>query len=536
MNERRIPLGRQQDALVVAEPPLASLIMERLRSEGQLSPEARVVTVAVRPERGGEAATMRDLFRAALSLPVPGQAMLGGGGDASMSAYPLALWPLFGNVYVQRDWALGPDPDDWSLNFPMPDEEWWLSRRGSSEEREFQWRRRRHGPEDFKDWARWAQLPAGQLLLSVLRHEYSVDERTVLAAITDCDAGFGPGRGHDEPVREGEVLYRVLKELDSNDRIWSGCRGRPLVRLGSQDRHAPTSPWVEAEAAWMKRIMHAAFARECWRPMELLDRIGRETSLEVVFCDDHWRNVRGFLSSVGVVGSDDPERDSRAYRVLLPPAKHGATGEPFSSEDPHQWDEELASLVEVYEHGSGGTPADRDPLFILCDYDLDTSHARSRPQGIRSLGVPVTGAKLAALTKGHLARRFPGRTISAIAFTGGSSPVIARECIELGCDFVIRKGIAQSRGGGTHVSADVGGLSSLALWVWSITCHDRFLRCILSALDGGESHAVELLEGAYRAVVRREIAVPRSLEHRMTEVRERALRTIRSIGSPRAEG
>lgn len=534
MSERSIPLGRQQDALIVAEPWLAPLLRERLRADGQLPSGARVVTLEVRPERSGQAATMRDLFRAVLSFPVPGRSVLGGGGDASVSAYPLALWPLFGHVFVQRDWALGCGPEDWSLNFPEPSEEWWLSRKDSSEERGFPWGRRRHGEKEFSEWARWAQLPAGHLLLSVLRHEYSVDERTVLASIADSEAAVDPRGDGNAPVEEGEVLFLLLKELDSNDRIRSGCLHRRLERLGEKDRHAPADPWVEAESAWMRRIMHAAFTRECWRPMELRERGGDGHSLELLFCDDHYRNVRGFLGSVGACETDDPPPDSRAYRVLLPPKQPDRFGEPFTSEDPHRWDEEIAGEFGAHGNESAGPASDRDPLFILCDYDLDTSHSSGRSGTVRSLGVPVTGAKLAALAKGHLARKVPGRTISAIAFTGGSSPVIARECIELGCDFVIRKGSAQSRGGGSHVSADVGGLSSLALWVWSITCYDRFLKCILREFDDGESHTVELLESAYRAVVRREIASPRSLEPRMTEVRDRAVRAIQALGSPGA--
>lgn len=549
-----IPLGRQRDALIVAEPWLAPLIRAKLR---QLvpDPDMRVVTVEVQSKRSGQAATMRDLFHSALSLPRPGTSVLGVGGDASLHKYPLALWPLFGRIYVQRDWALGPELDDWSLNFASPSEEWWLSRKDSAEERGFPWNQRRHGEREFGAWARWAQLPAGHLLLSVLRHEYSVDERTVLASITDSEAQVDREHCPTDPIAEGEVVFRLLKELDSNHRIWSGFRDRPLMRIGEESRHTPLAPWAEAEAAWLRRMMHAAFARECWNPMGLLDRAGKDHSLKVIFCDDQERNVRGFLGSIGAFSANDrssdrldddggilgyigaapkadPRATSGAYRVLLP--NRPDADALFQSPDPHRWDEELSGLIESNTVGATEVTFDRDPIFILCDYDLDTSNLGGQSGEPRSLGVPVTGAKLAALAKGHLARRFPGRTISAIAFTGGSSPVIARECIELGCDFVIRKGSAQSRGGGTHVSADVGGLSSLAVWVWSIICHDRFLRCILKKFDDGEPQAVELLESAYKAVVRREIAVPRSLEPRMTEVRDRAVKAIRQLGSSKA--
>ena len=545
------PPGRD-DVLVVAEPNWAERFAEEELQ--QVRHRGRIWRLDVQPSGDKEKpATVMDLFGRVSGLDCVWPKVIdragGTGGIVRIDSMPLAQWPLFRRVVIQCDWLLDGAWDEEAFT-----KDWWrplkrMDWNGEVDPAEKSWWDRVEHDE-LKSWAANAVLPAGLLLLSMIRHEYSIDERMELVCVT----GRPWVRRGSLNVDSLTTLGAIRRSLDSNERIRCvSAIDREPVRCGraQPDREAV----IDAE--WQERLLRACLLRAMWGELLSEKRVVSGTNpLTVIFCDDNPNNVKSFIEGLGMPcddGADAQRRECKNAQEGRKALRYARVSAPESvtcnviCEEPHKWDEKIRDIaIEVSqvkrERDCRGDP----PIFVLCDYDLATGTDSGRHEDVAAgrgdphgLEVPVTGAKLSALAKGHLSREFPGRSISAIAFSGGVSPVIAQECIGLGCDFVIRKDGAVSRGGsgGAHVSADVGGLSSLTLWVWTIACHHRFLVDVLRELresNPAPDKVTQLLEASFRAVVRRDISVPRSLQPRLDEVREEAMGRLGS--SRRARG
>lgn len=536
--ESRLPreMPGKDDVLVVAEACFWKQILEMEKKRqptgggsGRTIWRLEVGESCERPEAG--MATVEDLFQSVVGLEcLSPRDVVSEGGERHLAVkqVPLALWPLFGRIIVQCDWRLGCTQREDGTPFD-PVKDWWQPDREHLKAEHKVWLDHMEAPL-YKGWASKAVVPAGLLLLNMIRHEYSIDERTELWCLTDAPSTDSAGNS-----KRLTTFGAMRKSLDSNGRIRCG----DLAPEGPDRALVPVEPskkWKEASptsgafvgSEWLERLLRARLARSMWKELGALQSVADAKECPVVvFCDDNPKNVTGFLQGVGLP-CDLGGEDKRCLRCARIPQTSKAMHD--INEKPDKWDEAISDLVR---NPDGPNPLGRDcsadpPIFVLCDYDLDS--AGTNGGGVSDGAVPVTGAKLAALVKGHLSKSYRGRSISAIAFTGGASPVIAQECIGLGCDFVIRKDGAISRGGsGAHVSVDVGGLSSLTLWIWTISCHHRFLLRVREELSGDTTppeRASELVEAAFRAVVRRELSVPRSLEARLNEVRAAAMSAL----------
>lgn len=426
-----------------------------------------------------------------------------------LRALPISVWPMFGEILVQRDWIVGDELDE------GPFAAWWKDPDSKV---------LTACPPDAP-----RVVPLGLLLLHLVRHELSTPEYVFLGAFAD-----------DPELDSMAELAR--KDLDSNarigflgmsdiDRRWDPAGSRMRLDRGNRERcDDALKPLMET----VQRQMRGYFARQAWRALGLGGNDGRgcasHQSPLVVYCDDTIKNILKLCESVGIdPGKEQPLEGTPSF-VLL-----GGTGGARIErlvDDRERWDEAIYDVVEGHLN-VGATNCERGseeqrPIFVICDYDLNSDDyesslgaARLRPG---SRHASLTGAKLAALVRGHIVReRSSGISlVSALAFTGGRSPVIAQECISDGCDFVITKGeVRADRSNAVHASADVYGLFSLGFWVYTLVCHHQHIS------DGGERvrgggrqiPITDALRDVCRIVVRRDVAMPRSLEPAMNRLR-----------------
>jgi hypothetical protein len=502
-----------QSVLIVGEPEFTKA-MEAWLSDRDAS-EDKPKTWTLNPN----GATVSDLFDS-VTAPRPD------GSGLNYKSLPLALWPLFEEIWVQRDWDVVSRNEtfDDTLRqlFNRSDnrrcEWWWLAAEDPlsfDDSGSFPSDKKRRLEQD--DVERQVSLPAGAMLCGMLRHEYSM--RNARNRIHCCSC---QGRSKNGEMSDERVIRQLLGFL--------GAGFRDISHLHTSDlKSEPTDSEQQGhctrdelrKARLLQRLLSAAWIQSVWKQLRLPAK--DLAAPAVVFCDDKFKS----LVQIREAFLDEPQSaegaSSADQHSLYLTRLDGRTCEPDEPIRPIKyqttpWDTEIAEAFTPSHDTAASAPT--APAFVVCDYDLDGGTAPEQPKGHS-----LTGAKLAALVKGHLSNSKVGsdRTVSAITFTGGHSPVIARESIELGCDFFIRKAAAS---GNHHAAVDVDGLASLSLWIGTVTALDRYLRDFLEALRQNGLTGLQIIEGlecACRATIQRELAIPRSLEPLLQRVRARAM-------------
>jgi hypothetical protein len=525
------------DTLVVAEESFCDSMREvwQQRRSVRQGPAPRLWFIA--PKDG----CINELLKACVCLPpTPGsdRRLSHGPKDDVLAEWPLSLWPVFDEIIVQRDWSVNPD----DKACPWIKEDWWQGK---------EWSHLR-SVEDAP-----AVVPAGLLLLHLVRHELSTPESVWMSTLTD---------GTHDDVSRG-----TKKALDTNGRIeteslleiserWLATGGpsstQPFQRRQVQGTEAQRSG--QQNLSLSLGFMKTALTRRIWKtlwgaPVQGNSDLDRPI---VVYCDDSLENLKMFAHAAGppIVPVDNAKATPTNDRPgANPPQYLLLGGSDMQTRDPKslapkflgtrrdRWDEEIfkeiCSAAESSENhqATSKRPAAKRPVFIICDYDLDCDRHIDTQTAIRNAS--LTGAKLAALVKAHLVNdpSFGNSIVSAIAFTGGRSPIIAQECLTNGCDFVIAKGVIRGDlQNAAHVSADVEGLCSLSFWIWTLACHSREIQRVCYEIQRGPSDKpiTDSVRDVCRCAIRRGVALPKSLEPAMNDLRYQAYRSMGSDHRP----